>query len=120
MSQFNANTIESLLAMPLRAEKVGKAGAKQFYRIPVRIVFNSSQQCRTIAVKIVSVKAPNATAAANLVRDEWAHRPETEVYAYGPRGGKVYRYIGYESSIAAQMFSRPAPLLLSLDFEANV
>jgi len=33
------------------------------------------------------------------VADEYRWRPETEVYAYGPKGGKVHRYIGWESSI---------------------
>ena len=118
MSQFNAHTVESLLAMRLRAEKVNSYQGKPHYRVPVRIVLNDSHQCRTVAVKIVSVVARSAVDAANRVRDEWAHRPETEVYAYGPKGGEVHRYIGWESSIAAMMFSgQPTPL--ALDFEAT-
>lgn len=115
MAQFTDNSFESLMKKPLAALKVGKAHGKQYYSVPVRILFNSSRQCRTIAVKIVWVKARNATEAANHIRDEYMWRPETEVIAYGPRGGKVERYIGFESSIAGQLFGGGVPISASFE-----
>ena len=117
MTQFTDNSFETLLKKPLAALKVGKAHGKQYYSVPVRILFNSSRQCRTIAVKIVWVKARNATDAANYIRDEYSWRPETEVIAYGPRGGKVERFIGFEFSIGAQLFDAAVPRSQSLNLE---
>ena len=99
MAIYTDNSFEDLRTRDLVALKVGKAHGKQYYSVPVRILFNDSVQCRTVAIKIVWVKARNATEAANYIADEYRWRPETEVYAYGPKGGKVHRYIGWESSI---------------------
>jgi hypothetical protein len=52
------------------------------------------------------VLAPSATAAANHVRDTEPgvyDRPETEVFAYGPNGGEVYRYVGWYSFIGKRI-----------------
>jgi hypothetical protein len=122
MAIYHDNSFEDLLKRDLVALKVGKAHGKQYYSVPVRILFNNSRLCRTVAVKIVWVKARNATEAANYVADEYGWRPETEVYAYGPRGGKVHRYIGWESSIANQLLGGGVPASatfrpLSLDLE---
>ena len=92
--------IEKLQKQQLRAVKVNKHNGKQFYRVPVRILFNNSVACRTEKVMVVHVIARNATEAANHVAGEFGHRPETEVYAYGPRGGEIYRYVGYHSAMA--------------------
>ena len=88
-----------------RARLVGKVCCKPVYRVPVYVVMNDSTLCATVAERRFEVLARNAAEAANLVRDEYLARPETEIYAYGPQGGEVYRYVGWESSIAAQMMA---------------
>lgn len=95
----------------------GKYRGRMFYRVPVCVQFNDSRQCATIARLTVHVLAPSAADAANYMRDAYATRPETEVYAKGPRGAIVKRYIGWESAIGAALFAerdRPAQLGLPL------
>ena len=111
---------DTLRTKQLRAEKLNKVDGKQFYRVPVRILFNNSGQCRTDLVRIVSVIARNATDAANLVRDEYSWRPETEVFAYGPKGGEVYRYVGFYSFIADGLFGNGGNRQSSLALVAEV
>lgn len=100
MTQFH--NADSNITRPLRAQKVNKHQGQQFYRVPVRVLLNNSTTLAT-AVRIVEVIARNAAEAANLVRDEYGSRPETEIQAYGPRGGKVCRYVGWESAIANEL-----------------
>lgn len=77
----------------------GSYRGKRFYRIPVEIHCNNSVQLRTVSVHRFNVIAPSAAAAANWAADRMRWRPETEIYATGPRGGRVKRFIGWESSI---------------------
>ncbi len=92
-----------------RARKVGKVNGRNVYRIPVRVALNSSRLCRTVAAFDYFILAHTAADAANLMRDEWIHRPETEIRAKGPQGGTVERYVGWESCIAHRLFSSPRP-----------
>lgn len=108
---------DSLRKAQLSAYRIRDHGGKRYYKVPVRVLFNSSRQCRTLAVKIVQVIATSAAAAADLVRDEYLWRPETEIEAYGPRGGLVQRYVGYHSHIASEIFAAPAGRPLALDLE---
>jgi len=97
-----------------RARLVGRVSRRPLFRVPVFVVMNDSTLCATVAERRYEVLARNATEAANLLRDEYAERPETEIYAYGPQGGEVYRYVGWESSIAAQMMAPRGPEQLGL------
>jgi hypothetical protein len=84
-------------------------------KIPVRVCFNDSRRCRTVREETISVLAFTPTEAANYVRDLCKLRPETEIYAYGQRGGVTYRYVGHESSVWAQMMeARPKETQLRL------
>lgn len=93
----------------------GKYRGRMFYRVPVCVQFNDSRRCATIARLTVTVLAPSAADAANYMRDAYATRPETEVFAKGPKGGIVKRYVGWESAIGATLFGeRHRPVQLAL------
>lgn len=68
-------------------------------RVPVRVVFNNSKALTSDEVVLEHVLAFTPAEAANYVRDLFATVPETEVYAYGQRGGVTYRYVGWYSAI---------------------
>ena len=91
------------------AQRLNDYQGKRMYRVPVRVDFNDSRRCATVAVLHLEVVARSAAAAANYMRDRYADRPETEVTAWGPKGGKAYRYIGYESAIWAAMMAPKGP-----------
>jgi len=96
-----------------RARLLGKLHGRKVYRVPVRVLFNSSRACATLAETLVYVDSYSAVDAANAIRDEVALRAETEVYAYGPQGGRVTRYVGWESAIWSGLCqSRDAQLAL--------
>lgn len=80
------------------------AHGKRVYRVPVIVHFNNSVTFDTDELRL-DVISHSATEAANYVRDLVAQRPETEVYAFGPSGGQVYRYVGWESSIGAMLLA---------------
>lgn len=69
-------------------------------RVPVKILFNDSGRCETVKKIETVVIARTAAEAADFVRDRIYDVPETEIYAWGPKGGEVYRYIGWHSAIA--------------------
>lgn len=81
---------------------------RKVYRVPVRVRFNSSKLCGTIAETECSVIAYSAADAANLIRNEIesAGIAETEIEAYGPKGGIIRRYVGWYSVIGSAMFNR--------------
>lgn len=91
-----------------KAYRIGTVAGRPVYRIPVRVACNDSRRMATVAEYFYRVIAYTAAGAANFVRDQYATRPETEVFAYGPNGGETYRYVGFESAIGTAMFSRPA------------
>ena len=80
---------------------------RRYYRIPVRVRLNDSRSCRTVAEVIQFILAPSATEAANHVREIFASRPETEIRAWGPKGGEVDRFIGWESAIGHELLTQP-------------
>lgn len=85
---------------------------RKVYRVPVQVRFNSSRLCCTIAEAHYSVIAYSASDAANLIRSEieTAGLAETEIEAFGPKGGITRRYVGWYSVIGAAMFNRqPEP-----------
>lgn len=84
----------------------GSYRGRRFYRIPVRVQLNNSQQCRTVSEWTFNVIAPSAAAAANWAADRMRWRAETEIFATGPKGGIVKRYIGWHSAIGAELLDR--------------
>lgn len=105
--------------MPV-AYRVGEYQGKRCYVVPVRVRFNSSRLCATVHTETFEVVARSVVEAVNAVRD-MVHVPEVEVEARGPKGGKVYRYIGWESYIWSEMCRRKeyAPVQRSLRFEGE-
>ena len=85
----------------------GAYKGRRFYRIPVAVSLNNSRALSSRVVRF-EVIAPSAADAANWARDQFATRAETEVYAKGPKGGIVKRYVGWESAIGAAMFDSRA------------
>ncbi len=84
------------------ARFVGKLPSGQrVNRVPVYVVFNApmARVPGTLATIRYEVLASTAADAANMVRDLWADTPNTEILAYGPKGGEVHRYIGWYSAI---------------------
>jgi hypothetical protein len=93
----------------MRAQFVGKYKGKPVYRVPVLVKLNNSRLCRTERIVETTVLSYSAADAANYVRAEYATRAETEVIAFGPKGGEVYRFIGWESAMFAEMRRRSEP-----------
>lgn len=110
-------TAEELIRRPFKATYLNTVKGKRYYRFPVKVIFNDSRTCRTVEVRVYNVTASTAAEAANYIV-EALNRPETEVIAYGVRGGKTKRYIGWHSAIARELFSGAdtQPRLTGVDF----
>ena len=96
----------------LAAVPCGRYKGRRIYRFPVLIRFNDSQRLETVAEIATTCMAATAAEAANWVRDQVATRPETEVLAIGPKGGKAKRYVGWESAIGSMLFREHGPVQL--------
>jgi len=83
---------------PRKAERLEDYDGKRVYRFPVLIRCNDSTACATVAEITTHVTAHKATEAANYIAERCG-RPETEIMAFGPQGGQVYRYVGWFSAI---------------------
>lgn len=93
------------------------ADGRRFYSIPVRVrcsgVNREFWQHEAFAIVI----AESPAAAANWVKDLLAPVAEypVEIDAFGPKGGAVGRFIGWESLIGAKLFQdRPQAVQLGL------
>ena len=80
--------------------------AKKLFKVPVMININDSRMCTTRLQLKFWIIAKSAVEAANWARDRLQYLPETEIWAWGPKGGEVYRYVGWESAISASLFDR--------------
>jgi len=104
------------------ATLVGMYRGRKVYRVPVDVRLSDSRSdlletCGTIGTVHTSILAHSAQDAANAIADEWRNRPETEVVAYGPKGGKTARYIGWYTAIGSAMFAeRPAQVQIRFAF----
>lgn len=86
------------------AVPVARFAGKPAYRVPVMIRRNSSRLCATLSTQWIIVTARSAADAANwVIANEIANRPETEVFAIGPKGGVVHRYNGWNSAIGREI-----------------
>lgn len=92
----------------------GRYKGRRFYRIPVTVLLNNSQQCRTVSSWRFNVIAASAADAANWAADRMRWRAETEIHATGPKGGTVKRYIGWHSAIGSTLLDR-APRAVQLE-----
>jgi hypothetical protein len=99
-----------------KAQLLGTHKGRKVYRIPVRVALNDSRACMTVREDYHEVIAYSAADAANWARDQYATRAETEVFAYGPKGGETHRYIGWYGAIGTALLDRPARSL-RLDFD---
>lgn len=98
-----------------QARLIGTVNGRRVYRVPVRVSLNNSHALTSDDIEF-EVIATGAADAANWVREQFATRPETEIYAYGPQGGETHRYVGWESAISAEMMlRRAAPVQLSIE-----
>lgn len=94
--------------MRRRAYRVDDYKGRRMYNVPVRVKYNDSRRCETVHELELEVTAHSAVEAANWVRDR-IHEPEVEVFAYGPKGGETYRYIGWYSYIGSALFGAGRP-----------
>jgi hypothetical protein len=93
-----------------RAIPIGRLHGRTVYRIPVRVKLNDSRSdlaetLGTIREELHRVTAFTPALAANFVRDLYATRAETEIFAYGPQGGETYRYVGWDTATWAAISS---------------
>lgn len=89
-----------------RALPHARVEGKRWYKVPVLIVRTESRTL-TSTEQLVWVISRTAAEAANWVRDnDAAGVPETEIYAWGPLGGVVKRYIGWDTVIMQQVMDR--------------
>lgn len=95
----------------MNARNIGKdARGRKLYRVPVRVTFNNSSG--TLADWIsppfieFDVIAYSAADAANWATREYETRPETEILAFGPQGGRTRRFITWERAIGAELMTR--------------
>lgn len=105
--QINCNKylLRSDKTMPLKMPyPLSSYFGKRYYRFMVQLKQSGISWEHSETVEVI---APSASAACNLVKDEFAplvERP-TEIECLGPKGGSTGRFIGYESLIAAKMFA---------------
>jgi hypothetical protein len=88
------------------------------YRVPVDIDANNSRDLSTQRVRVY-VDAASARDALRYVRDELALRPETELTAYGPKGGAQRAFVGWYTAVAEAMHAEVMRRQLRLDLSLN-
>lgn len=82
-----------------KAQFLGTCAGKKVYKVPVRVVLNDSYRCFTEAVYTGWVTACSARDAVAAVREVFHDRAETEVYAWGPKGGVERSYVSWNAAI---------------------
>lgn len=94
----------------INARPIGRdAHGRTVYRVTVDVI--TTKPLGTVADwldpirRSTTVIAHSAADAAEWVRDRVATIPCTTVRAYGPRGGRVERFIGFESAVYAAMMA---------------
>lgn len=82
--------------------------AEKLFKVPVVVKVNNPDLCDVEKKTLFWIIAKSAVDAANWVRDQLEFLPNTEVWAWGPKGGETYRYVGWQSAIGAEIF-HPIP-----------
>jgi hypothetical protein len=91
---------------PLYPVFKGKVGNKRMHLYSVRVRFNSSRLCTTLAETVLSVLAHSPKAALEHIADEIEWRAETELLTWGPKGGEYELFISWERSISERIIRR--------------
>ena len=73
------------------------------FKVPVQVLINDSRLCGTVLEARFWIIARSAKEAANWARDRLETQPETEIRAWGIRGGEVHRFVGWQSAIGTQL-----------------
>jgi len=95
----------NLQALPHPSHPKIMNGCK-LYKVPVVVKVNNTDLCDVEAEARFWLIATSPAAAANWVRDQLEFLPNTEIWAWGPKGGETYRYVGWDSAIGSQMLGR--------------
>lgn len=96
------------------AQYIGKYKGKRYYRVPCKVVAADTQRLTHATIEC-EVIAPSARDAANyLAQGEYSLMPNSNIYAYGPRGGRTFRFVGYETAIYNAMRTPTMPVQLPL------
>lgn len=94
----------------MKATKLERYRNRNVYRFPVeRALLNASiDRLQQTELETIHVVAHTAADAANWALQHTldAVSEPCEVTAYGSRGGKVYRYAGWHSTIAHGLWNR--------------
>lgn len=95
----------------IKATRLDDINGKRTYRVPVyrRLCDASLEKLAQTELETWQVIAHTAADAANWALDQTLQEIDyqpCEVYAAGPRGGTVYRYAGWYTSIGSAI-SRP-------------
>lgn len=104
-----ATRIKRGRSAPAYAYPLGIVAGRMAYRFPVFVERESLGRTLRTVVERVTVTAYTAADAANYVADEVRARlsgnsaQPVSINAYGPYGGRVGRYVGWESAIFAAM-----------------
>ena len=101
------------------SRRIGTYKGKPVYRIAVRVLLNDSRALSTVAAQEVLVTAHSANDAADWVKQQWMHRPETEIIAYGPKGGAARRFVSWEAAIGHELMqpASAAARTINMNFE---
>lgn len=89
--------------VPRFASFKGRYKGRRWYLVPVLVRLNDSQTLESRSVEF-RILAAGPADAANYVLAA-INRPETEVFAWGPKGGRVHRYSGWYAYIARNIGS---------------
>jgi hypothetical protein len=98
----------SIVQVGPRAVPVGSYAGKAVYRVPVRVHVHGGDRLDDWLDTSYTehlVLAQSAALAANWVRDNLVSEPQTTITAFGPAGGKLERFVGWESYIGNQLWT---------------
>ena len=98
-----------------RARRIGTYKGKPVYVVPVIVYLNDSRLCRTVETKQYDVVAHSADDAAAHMQQEWMHRPETEIYAFGVNGGTARRFVSWEAAIGHELMQPASAAARTID-----
>ena len=98
--------VATMSSKPLYPVFKGKVGSKRMSLYSVRVRFNSSRLCATLAERVITVLAHSPKAALEYVANEIEWRAETELMTWGPKGGEYELFISWERSIGERIMRR--------------
>ncbi len=97
--------IDFMRDMP-NARFVGKLpDGTRVFRCHVRATWGCSIDNFEGNTRDFTILASSAAEACNHVRDLFAQQPQTSIVTFGPKGGKVERWVGWDSAIGAALLN---------------